>query len=272
ESTIIFLPNHRPRMRLSSPRSANEFLTKPSGYGHFSTMILSFANNKGGTGKTTTAVNLGTALAQSGRRVLLVDLDPQGSATVSFGFDKAKLLYTVYDVLAQSRKMESVVLDTKFENLSLVPSNLDLAGAEVELSSVRGREFVLREALSGPKRKYDVILLDCPPNIGILTVNAIVASDLLMVPVQAEYYSMDGFPTLLKFIRIVKSRAKTDFDFLVLLTMYDGRTGLAKKIQRELREKFGDHVVKSVIPRSIRMAEAPSKGIPGIVFSPTNKA
>src|SRR5207249_633287 len=143
----------------------------------------SLANNKGGTGKTTTAVNLGTALAQSGRRVLLVDLDPQGSATVSFGFDKAKLLYTVYDVLAQSRKMESVVLDTKFENLSLVPSNLDLAGAEVELSSVRGREFVLREALSGPKRKYDVILLDCPPNIGILTVNAIVASDLLMVPV-----------------------------------------------------------------------------------------
>jgi chromosome partitioning protein len=235
-------------------------------------MIVSIANNKGGTGKTTTAVNLGTALAQSGRRVLLVDLDPQGSATVSFGFDKAKLLYTVYDVLAQSRKVESVILDTKFENLSLVPSNLDLAGAEVELSSVRGREFVLREALSGASRKYDVILLDCPPNIGILTVNAIVACDLLMVPVQAEYYSMDGFPTLLKFIRMVKSRAKTDFDFIVLLTMYDGRMGLSKRIQRELREKFGDHVLKNVIPRSIRMAEAPSQGQPGIVFSPKNKA
>ena len=235
-------------------------------------MIVSIANNKGGTGKTTTAVNLGTALAQSGRRVLLVDLDPQGSATVSFGFDKAKLLYTIYDVLAQSRKMDSVVLDTKFENLSLVPSNLDLAGAEVELSSVRGREFVLREALSGPKRKYDVILLDCPPNIGILTVNAIVASDLLMVPVQAEYYSMDGFPTLLKFIRMVKSRAKTEFDFIVLLTMYDGRMGLAKRIQREMREKFGDHVLKNVIPRSVRMAEAPSHGQPGIIFSPKNKA
>jgi len=117
-----------------------------------------------------------------------------------------------------------------------------------------------------------VVILDCPTNIGILTVNAIVACDLLIVPVQCEFYSMDGFPTLLRFIRMVKSRAKTDFDFLVLLTMYDGRTGLAKKIQRELREKFGDHVVKSVIPRSIRMAEAPSKGIPGIIFSPTNKA
>src|SRR5881396_2102321 len=161
-------------------------------------MIVSIANNKGGTGKTTTAVNLGTALAQSGRRVLLVDLDPQGSATVSFGFDKAKLLYTVYDVLAQSRKMESVVLDTKFENLSLVPSNLDLAGAEVELPSDRGRAFVLRQVPSGRKRMYDAILLDCPLNTGILPVNAIVASDLLMVPGEAEYPSMDGLPTLLK--------------------------------------------------------------------------
>jgi chromosome partitioning protein len=235
-------------------------------------MIVSIANNKGGTGKTTTAVNLATALAQSGRRVLLVDLDPQGSATVSFGFDKSKLLYTVYDVFAQSRNIESVALDTKVENLAVVPSNLDLAGAEVELSSVRGREYVLKEALSGAARKYDVILLDCPPNIGILTVNAIVACDLLMVPLQAEYYSMDGFPTLLKFIRMVKSRAKTDFDFIVLLTMYDGRMGLSKRIQRELREKFGDHVLKNVIPRSIRMAEAPSNGTPGIIYSPKNKA
>ena len=235
-------------------------------------MILSIANNKGGTGKTTTAVNLGTALAASGRKVLLVDLDPQGSATVSFGFEKAKLLYTIYDVLAQSRKLENVMLDTKMENLILVPSNLDLAGAEIELSSVRGREFVLREALSSLRQKFDVIILDCPPNIGILTVNAIVACDLLMVPVQAEYYSMDGFPTLLKFIRMVKSRARTDFDFIVLLTMYDGRMGLSKRIQRELREKFGDHVLKNVIPRSIRMAEAPSKGQPGIVYSPKNKA
>ena len=235
-------------------------------------MIISIANNKGGTGKTTTAVNLGTALAAAGKRVLLVDLDPQGSATVSFGFEKAKLLYTIYDVLTQSRKVELVMLESKVRNVTVVPSNLDLAGAEVELATIRGREFVLREALAAAKRRFDVILIDCPPNIGILTVNAIVACDLLMVPVQCEYYSMDGFPTLLGFIRMVKSRVKTDFDFQVLLTMYDGRTALAKKVQKELREKFGDNVVKAVIPRSIRMAEAPSKGVPGIIYSPMNKA
>lgn len=235
-------------------------------------MIISIANNKGGTGKTTTAVNLGTALAAAGKRVLLVDLDPQGSATVSFGFEKSKLLYTIYDVLTQSRKVELVMLESKVPNVTVVPSNLDLAGAEVELATIRGREFVLREALAAAKRRFDVILVDCPPNIGILTVNAIVACDLLMVPVQCEYYSMDGFPTLLGFIRMVKSRVKTDFDFQVLLTMYDGRTALAKKVQKELREKFGDNVVKAVIPRSIKMAEAPSKGIPGILYSPLNKA
>ncbi len=235
-------------------------------------MILSFANNKGGTGKTTTCVNLATALALLGRRVLLVDLDPQGSATVSFGFEKTKLLYTIYDVLAQSRKVEAVMLGTKVENLTLVPSNLDLAGAEVELSSMPGREFVLREALAVAKHKYDAILLDCPPNIGILTVNAIVACDLLVVPVQCEYYSMEGLPTLLKFMRMVKLRAKTDFDYIVLLTMYDRRTGLSRKVLQQLRERFGDHVVKNVIPRSVRMAEAPSKGVPGIVWSPKNTA
>ncbi len=233
-------------------------------------MILSFANNKGGTGKTTTAVNLATALAQLGRRVLLVDLDPQGSATVSLGFQKSKLLYTVYDALAQSRKIEEVMLGTKVENLT--PSNLDLAGAEVELSSIPGREFVLREALAVARRKYDAILIDCPPNIGILTVNAIVACDLMVVPVQSEFLSMDGLPTLLKFMRIVKSRAKTEFDYRILLTLFDKRTGLSKKIVQQLRTSFGDHILKIVIPRSIRMAEAPSKGIPGIIYSPRNAA
>src|SRR5947209_5852509 len=199
-------------------------------------------------------------------------MDPQGSATVSFGFEKSKLLYTVYDVLAQSRKIEAVMLETKVENLTVVPSNLDLAGAEVELSSVRGRELVLREALVAAKRRFDVVLLDCPPNIGILTVNAIVACDLMMVPVQCEYLAMEGLPTLLKFIRMVKARAKTDFDYRILLTMFDRRTGLSKRVPQHLRNTFGEHVLKTVIPRSIRMAEAPNKGTPGILYSPRNNA
>ncbi|TMI17710.1 ParA family protein [Candidatus Bathyarchaeota archaeon] len=257
ESPIIFLTTRTLPMIACATRSANEFHTKPSGYEQFPTMILSFANNKGGTGKTTTAVNLATALAQLGRKVLLVDLDPQGSTTVSLGFQKSKLLYTVYDALAQSKR---------------IASNLDLAGAEVELSSIPGREFVLREALAVARHKYDAILIDCPPNIGILTVNAIVACDLMIVPVQSEFLSMDGLPTLLKFMRIVKSRAKTDFDYRILLTLFDKRTGLSKKVVQQLRTSFGDHILKIVIPRSIRMAEAPSKGIPGIIYSPRNSA
>lgn len=236
------------------------------------TLILTFANNKGGTGKTTSCVNLATALAQAGRRVLLVDLDPQGDSTISFGFDKSKLLYTSYDVLAQSRTIDEVTLATKIENLSIAPSNLDLAGAEVELSNVAGREFVLRESLGSAKRKFDVIIIDCPPNIGILTVNAIVACDLLIVPVQSEFFSVEGLPTLLRFMKIVKSKAKTDFDYMILVTMHDGRTALSRRAVQQLKEKFDGHVTNTIIPRSVRLAEAPSKGIPGVIWSPKNKA
>ncbi len=235
-------------------------------------MIISFTNNKGGTGKTTTSVNLATALALTGKRVLLVDLDPQGNSTVGVGLEKAKLLYTVYDVLTQNKRVQEVTLATKIENLSVLPSNLDLAGAEVELSSVPGREFILREALSQVKHKYDAVLIDCPPNVGILTLNAIVASDLLVIPVQCEFYPMEGLPTLLKVMGMVRSRLKTNFDYRVLLTMYDSRTQLSKSIVRQVKEKFGDRVLSVVVRRSVRMAEAPSKGVPGVIFSPKNQA
>src|SRR5713101_1041968 len=202
-------------------------------------MIVSVLNNKGGTGKTTTAVNLAAGTALQGKKVLLVDLDPQGNATTGLGFAKATLPTTVYNILSQTRKADEVIVGTKVENLFLLPSNLDLAGAEVELSSAPGREYVLREALAVARHKYDAILIDCPPNIGILTVNAIVACDLMIVPVQSEFLSMDGLPTLLKFMRIVKSRAKTDFDYRILLTLYDKRTGLSKKVVQQLRTSFG---------------------------------
>jgi chromosome partitioning protein len=185
--------------------------------------------------------------------------------------DKSKLLYTSYDILVQSRTVEEVVVGTKVENLSILPSNLDLAGAEVELANMPGREYVLRESLAVAKRKFDIIIVDCPPNIGILTVNAIIACDLLIIPVQSEFYSMEALPTLLRFMKIVKSKAKTDFEYLILVTMHDARTALSRKTVQQLKDRFNSHVINTHIPRTIKIAEAPSKGIPGILWNPKNK-
>ncbi len=235
-------------------------------------MIVSVLNNKGGTGKTTTAVNLAAGTALQGKKVLLVDLDPQGNATTGLGFAKATLPTTVYNILSQTRKADEVIVGTKVENLFLLPSNLDLAGAEVELSSAPGREYVLREALAPVKEQYDNIIIDCPPNIGLLTLNALVASDLILIPVQCEFYPMEGLPTLIKVMDLVKSRLHASFEFRMVLTMFDGRTGLSRRVQSQVRENFGQRTMKTVIPRSVRMAEAPSKGIPGIIYRPKNPA
>ncbi len=239
---------------------------------HSLKMNIGVLNNKGGTGKTTTAVNTSAALAQRGRKTLLVDLDPQGNATTGLGLEKATLTSTVYNVLSQTRRAEEVVMETRVENLSILPSNLDLAGAEVELSSTPGREYILREALATLKDKYDNIVIDCPPNIGLLTLNALVSSNLILIPVQCEFYPMEGLPTLLKVMDLVKSRLKANFDFRILLTMYDNRTALSRRVLEQVKVNFGSRVLKNVIPRSVRMAEAPSKGLPGIVFRPKNTA
>jgi chromosome partitioning protein len=235
-------------------------------------MNIGVLNNKGGTGKTTTAVNMAAAIALRGQKTLLVDLDPQGSATTGLGFEKATLTSTVYSVLSQTRRAEEVVTETSVPNLSIIPSNLDLAGAEVELSSAPGREYVLREALTPLKDQYDNIVIDCPPNIGLLTLNALVTSDLVLIPVQCEFYPMEGLPTLLKVMDLVKSRLKAGFDYRILLTMYDKRTALSRRVLEQVKNNFGARVMKTVIPRSIRMAEAPSKGLPGIIFRPKNPA
>ena len=235
-------------------------------------MILSVLNNKGGTGKTTTSVNIAASTALEGKKVLLIDLDAQGNATTGLGFEKATLSSTVYNLLSQTRRAEEVLLDTGVENLWLLPSNLDLAGAEVELSSAPGREYVLRESIASIRDRFDNIVIDCPPNIGLLTLNALVTSDLILIPVQCEFYPMEGLPTLLKVMDLVKSRLKAAFDYRIILTMFDRRTALSRRVLEQVRGSFGRRVLKTVIPRSVRMAEAPSKGLPGIIYRPKNPA
>jgi chromosome partitioning protein len=235
-------------------------------------MNLGVLNNKGGTGKTTTAVNIAASMAIQGKKVLLIDLDPQGNATTGLGFEKATLTSTIYNVLAQTRSAQQVLQETGIQNLHLLPSNLDLAGAEVELSSTPGREYILREGLAPVKDRYDTVIIDCPPNIGLLTLNALVTSDMILIPVQCEFYPMEGLPTLLKVMDLVKSRLKAAFDYRILLTMYDKRTALSRRVLEQVKNNFGNRVLKTVIPRSVRMAEAPSKGLPGILFRPKNPA
>ncbi len=220
-------------------------------------MIISVLNNKGGTGKTTTAINVAAGLAAENKKVLLIDLDPQGNATTGVGFEKATLASTVYNLLAQTKRANETILATKFQNLFLLPSNLDLASAEVELSSTPGREYILREALTPIKEQFNTI---------------VVTSDLVLIPVQCEFFPMEGLPTLIKVMDLVKSRLRASFDFRVVLTMFDGRTALSRKVQSQVWNNFGDRALKTVIPRSVRMAEAPSKGLPGIIYRPKNPA
>src|SRR5438445_13100222 len=213
-------------------------------------MIVRVRKTKAGTGNTTTAVNLPTATAIEGKKTLIVDLDPQGNATTGLGFEKATLSSTVYNVLSQSRKAEEVLLNTRIERLSLLPSNLDLAGAEVELSSTPGREYVLRESISTIKDQFEQIVIDCPPNIGLLTLNALVSSDLVLIPVQCEFYPMEGLPTLLKVMDLVRSRLKAAFDYRIILTMYDRRTALSRRVIQQVNQNFVERGLKSEILRS----------------------
>ncbi|HZF21118.1 MAG TPA: ParA family protein, partial [Dongiaceae bacterium] len=187
-------------------------------------------------------------------------------------FEKATLSSTVYNLLSQTKRADETILPTKFQNLFLLPSNLDLASAEVELSSTPGREYILREALTPIREQFNTIAIDCPPNIGLLTLNALVTSDLVLIPVQCEFFPMEGLPTLIKVMDLVKSRLRASFDFRVVLTMFDGRTALSRKVQSQVWNNFGQRALKTVIPRSVRMAEAPSKGLPGIVYRPKNPA
>ncbi len=233
--------------------------------------IISVANQKGGVGKTTTTVNLCTILAKKGKKVLLIDADPQGNATSGLGVEKEAELST-YDVLVNDTKMDEAVINTEIKNLDVCPSNISLAGAEVELVSMMSREQRLKEKLDEVEDKYDYILIDCPPSLGLITLNAFTASNSVLIPVQCEYFALEGLGQLLNTINLVKKHLNKTIEIEgALLTMYDIRTNLSNQVVKEVKKYFGDKVYKTVIPRNVRLSEAPSFGLPITIYDPRSK-
>ena len=233
--------------------------------------VISIANQKGGVGKTTTTVNLGTILAKKGKKVLLIDADPQGNATSGLGVEK-NVEFSLYDVLVNETEIETTIQDTMIKNLKVCPSNINLAGAEVELVSMMSREQRLKEKLEEIKDLFDYILIDCPPSLGLITLNSFTASDSVLIPVQCEYYALEGLGQLLNTINLVKKHLNKDIQIEgALLTMYDIRTNLSNQVVKEVKKYFGGKVYKTVIPRNVRLSEAPSYGMPITEYDPRSK-
>ena len=229
--------------------------------------IIALANQKGGVGKTTTSINLGAALAQDGQRVLLVDIDAQGNATSGSGIDKSELALDSYDVIVDGAALRDVIVPT--DNYDLLPATIQLSGAEIELATQKQREYRLQKALMTVSDDYDFILIDNPPALGLLTVNAFTAADAILIPVQTEFYALEGLGQLLNTTELVRKQFNESLDIAgILLTMYDGRTNLAKQVSEEVRQYFGDKVYHTVVPRSVRLSEAPSYGQAIIDFDP----
>ncbi|MCR4433739.1 MAG: AAA family ATPase [Caldiserica bacterium] len=234
--------------------------------------VIALANQKGGVGKTTTAVNLGAALAHLGNKTLIVDLDPQGNATIGLGVDRSELSLSVYQLLLEELPAQEAVLPTKYQRLFLIPSTIELAGAEIELVAMVSREYRLQEALKDIKDGYDFVLLDCPPSLGLLTINAMTAADSILIPIQCEFYALEGVTQLLNTINLVRRRLNPRLELEgVLLTMFDGRTTLSQDVERDVRAVFEGRVFRSNIPRSVRLAEAPSHGKSILEYEPHSR-
>lgn len=233
--------------------------------------VISVANQKGGVGKTTTTVNLSAALAKKGKKVLLIDADPQGNATSAVGIDKDNE-YSLYDVLINEEDFEKVIVPTKTKNLTVCPANISLAGAEVELVSMMSREQRLKEQLFKIKEQFDYIFIDCPPSLGLVTLNSFTASDSVLIPVQCEYFALEGLGQLMNTINLVKKHLNKEIKIEgAILTMYDIRTNLANQVVKEVKKYFQDKVYKQVIPRNVKLSEAPSYGMPIVEYDARSK-